>query len=239
VLFRNNLYFNTVTSNFCTSIAKFRRWAQRIGNHKLIFLDETHLRVSEAPRTTLVAPGESAYVVVDDDSKYAERYDMIAVTSGEKVFPPVIFSPEDREARLVDGIRGWMLNDYIEDLLARSISSCDYYPMYLIVDRSNIHNTSNMMDSLHNSGCFEVVDIKKMDTKTAKRISPLDNGMFHEWKEKCRKHSPLTKPNIISAMIQEWYNISQSNIKQYYRHCGLTISQDVFQDCPMRSTHNH
>jgi DDE superfamily endonuclease len=228
-----------VDDDSCKSIVKFRRWAQRIANNKLIFLDETAIRVSDAPRNTLVMPDEQPIVVVEDNSSYAARYDMIAVTTGTEVLPPVIFSPEDRETRGVDGIQGWMLNEYILDILARSIAALDRYPMYLVVDRSTAHNSETMMESFHCGGCFEIVDIMKMPTKAAKRISPLDNGIFHEWKDRVRKHNLLTSKNIESVMVQEWENISQENISHYYKHCGLTHGQDVYKDCPCPNEHQH
>ncbi len=61
----------------CDSIAKLRRKLQRVSNKKIIFLDETHIKINEVPRRTLLAPGEKPYVIVTDSSSYAARYDMI------------------------------------------------------------------------------------------------------------------------------------------------------------------
>jgi hypothetical protein len=213
-----------------------RRWCQRISNNHLIFLDETFVKVNEAPSTTLVMPGESEYVVVDDDTSYAARYDMIGCCTGSEMLPPIVYSPADRARRNVDGIRGWMVNDYIEDILARSISALDRYPMYLIVDRARTHNKQQMMEAFHNGGCFEIVDIVFMPTKAAKRLSPLDNAIWHEWKDKVRQHSPLNSKNMISNMMTAYHSITPN---PYYRLCQLTRGQSVYKDCPSPSTHRH
>ena len=63
-----------------------RRWAQRISNDRLVFLDETAMKVNQAPSTTLVMPGESEYVVVEDDTSYAARYDMIGVVQVRRCY---------------------------------------------------------------------------------------------------------------------------------------------------------
>jgi hypothetical protein len=109
-----------VSANICDEIAQMRRWAQRINNNRLMFLDESTMKTNEAPSTTLVMPGESEYVVVEDNTTYAARYDIIGCCTGNEMLPPIVYSPEDRAARGVDGIRGWMITDYIEDILARS-----------------------------------------------------------------------------------------------------------------------
>ena len=57
-----------MSNKSCVAIAKLRRRLQRIPNTDIIYFDETHLRVGEAPRDTLVAPGESQYLVVDDNN---------------------------------------------------------------------------------------------------------------------------------------------------------------------------
>ena len=65
----------------------------RLAKSKTLFLDETHLYLSEVRHRTLVAPGEQRFVVTGETDAYAARYDMIACCSGERVFPPVIFTP--------------------------------------------------------------------------------------------------------------------------------------------------
>jgi len=225
-----------VTASFCEEIANFRRWAQRISNDRLVFLDETAMKVNQAPSTTLVMPGESEYVIVEDDTSYAARYDMIGVCTGKEMLPSIVYSPADRVSRGVDGIRSWMVNDYIEDILARAISALDRYPMYLIVDRASAHNKDKMLEAFQNSGCEEIVEVKYMPTKSAKRLSPLDNVIWHEWKDKVRQHSPLNSSNIVSHMMTAYHSVAPN---VYYRHCGLTHGQSVYKDCPSPSLHHH
>jgi hypothetical protein len=228
-----------VSWSHCESIASFRRWASHINNNNLIFLDETSLRLNAAPSSTLVAPGEQQFVVVEDDTSYAARYDMIAVCSGNEVFPPIVFTPEDRKQLNVKGIKTFMLINYVESILARALSGLDRYPLYLIMDNSNVHNEDKIIEELHENGCEEVKEVRFMPAKSAKRLSPLDNGIFGNWKRRCKNGGMITKTNIVNVMCDEWNKIDRQLLSACYRHCGLTTGQDVYKDCPNPHWHQH
>jgi hypothetical protein len=112
---------------------------------KVLFLDETALRLNAVRHRTLVAPGEQKFVVVEQTDTYAERYDMIACISGDRVFPPMIFSPSDRTRLGVKGITKAMVNTYIDNLLAQAVGALDLFPLTLVVDGSTAHNTGEML----------------------------------------------------------------------------------------------
>ena len=87
---------SVVSVKMCNDIARVRRMWMRRSKSKVIFLDETKISVREHRQRTLVAPGEHPYIVVEDSSAYAAKYDMIACCSADRVFPPMVYSPEDR-----------------------------------------------------------------------------------------------------------------------------------------------
>ena len=159
--------------------------------------------------------------------------------NGDRVISSIIYSPEDRKRMKVEGITREMLIRWIDDVLAQAIASIDKYPIYLIIDKASIHNTEKMMEAFRDRGCQDLKEIIVMPTKSAKRLSPLDNAFFHEWKERVRKNAPLTKNNIVSIMHNELYNISSNHLANYYRHCALTDGQDPYKDCPLPSDHDH
>jgi hypothetical protein len=57
-----------VSAGLCDQIADMRRKLKRIDKRRLLFLDETALRLSAAPTHTIVLPGEQAYVVATETS---------------------------------------------------------------------------------------------------------------------------------------------------------------------------
>ncbi len=122
-----------------------RRTLMAQSKSKVLFLDETALRLNAVRHRTLVAPGEQKFVVVEQTDTYAERYDMIACISGDRVFPPMIFSPSDRTRLGVKGITKAMVNTYIDNLLAQAVGALDLFPLTLVVDGSTAHNTGEML----------------------------------------------------------------------------------------------
>jgi hypothetical protein len=215
-----------------------RRQLQEIHNKRILFLDETAVRLSEAQSTTLVLPGEKQYVLATDTTAYAKRYDMIACISGEKVFAPVIYTPKERSDAGVKGINTEMLIDYILSTLGQETAALDIPPLYLVMDRSRIHNEEAMMDAFRERG-GHVVYLLKMPPMSAKRLSPLDNSLFHDWKEAIRRRCPLTLHNIEQVMADEWNKITKEQIQPHYHHCGLSKPSNVYKDCPNPSSHLH
>lgn len=205
---------------------------------RVLFLDETALRVSEAATSTLTLPGDDGFVVVEDNSSYAARYDMIACCNGEQVLPPMVFTPQDRARRGVQGITKAMLVEYIQQILAQAIGALDAYPLVLVMDKAAIHKT-DLLQEFHDMGCQDLKEVVLMPTQAAKRMSPLDNALFHDWKEAVRKHAPLSKHNIVRIMANEWNRIAASKIEAHYKHCLLMPRSDVYADCPDPSSHPH
>jgi hypothetical protein len=211
----------TVSKELCDEIASIRRKAARVSKDSLLFLDETALRVNAAPRTTLVYPGETAYVLTDSTSSYAARFDMIACCNSKQVFPPFIFSPTERQIQQTRGINKHMLLSYIRDLLAQAVGALDTYPLRLVLDQASIHHEAEIMQEFHDLGCHDLTEIWFMPVQGAKRVSPLDNALFHEWKERCRKHAPIKARDMQRVMSDEWNNLPAEHIREYYQHCGL------------------
>jgi hypothetical protein len=214
-----------------------RRKLQRISKDRVLFIDETALRLSEAPTHTLVLPGEQAYVVATETSAYSKRYDMIAVCVGDRVLLPKIFSPKERAGAEVRGINRCMLLQFIDDVLAQAVEGLDRYPLTLVLDRASIHmDVEAIRQAFRDRGSESIKDILLMPPNAAKRLSPLDNAMFHDWKEECRLLCPATVRTIQRIMNDTWMKMKP---EPHYKHCGLTRSKDLYFDCPAPAVHKH
>jgi hypothetical protein len=202
-----------------------------------MFLDETALRLSEAPTHTLVLPGEQPYVIAEETSSYSLRYDMIAACVGDQVLPPKIFSPAERAGADVRGINREMLLQFIDDILAQAVEGLDRYPLTLVLDKAGIHKNLNALcQAFHDRSSQSIKDFLLMPTNAAKRMSPLDNALFHDWKEEVRKHCPVTKRTIVQVMNDAWMKMKP---QPHYKHSGLTRSHDPYYDCPAPALHRH
>jgi hypothetical protein len=214
-----------------------RRKLQRCNTTHVLFLDETALRLSEAPTRTLVLPGRQPFVLATETASYARRYDMIACTAGDRVLLPKIYSPEERSDAGVKGINGAMLIQFIDDTLAQAVEGLDRYPLTLVLDRAPIHtNIDRIMQAFHDRGSQSIKAILLMPPNAAKRLSPLDNSIFHDWKEEVRKHCPVTAETIRQVMNDAWEKVKAA---PHYKHCGLTRNTDPFFDCSAPSIHRH
>lgn len=205
----------------------------------VLVLDETNARVGICGNSTLVAEGESSYVLVEENSSYAHRYDMIACCSIDRVFPPIIYSPEDRKDLGVDGVKTFMLEQYIHSILAQAVASLDRYPLTLVLDKANVHNVDKIKQAFIDGGCQDVAEVIVLPTQAAKRVSPLDNAMFNTWKSKVKQHEPITSSKIVQVMADAWNELDANDIQPNYHHCLLMQRQDVYADCPDPASHKH
>ena len=229
-----------MSASTCEQIASLRRKLQRCRTTHVLFLDETALRLNAAPNHTLTLPQQQPFVETTDTSSYAARYDMIAVCSGEGVLLPKVFTPDERKGAKVKGIHNDMLLQFIDDTLAQAVEGLNQYPMTLVLDRASIHlNKAAILQAFRDrsSGCIK--DILLMPPHAAKRMSPLDNALFHDWKEKCRQKCPVTKKTIQRVMADAWNALPKKLVQSHFQNCGLTSSTDPYFDCPAPDIHRH
>jgi hypothetical protein len=225
----------SVSADMCEQIAKVRRKFQRIGSRRLLVLDETHRRIGDVTDRTIVLPGEPSTIETSATSHYAPRYDMIACCTSREVLPPMVYSPKERGK----GVDTDMLLQYIRNLLAQSAGALDRYPLFLLLDKSTIHNESKIIETFHDWGCQELVEIVKIPTAAAKRLSPLDNSLFNVFRQRVLRGPPLTRFNIKQRMSDAWNSLTARDLLPQYRHCGFMRHQDVYFDCPNPSSHRH
>src|SRR5271155_413957 len=89
---------------------------------------------------------------------------------------------------------------YIQDILAQACGALDRYPLYLVLDRSSIHNEEKILEAFHDNGCQELVEMWKMPPEAGKRMSPLNNALFHHWKERISNGEQITNMNVVTRM---------------------------------------
>lgn len=228
----------SVTSETCDAIAGIRKKIQRISKNKILFMDEVSVKLNEQQNYTIVLPGEKPNVIATDTTSYSKRYDMIACCNGERVLPPVIFTPKDRISQGVKGITKQMLETAVDSILAQAVGALDVYPIILVIDKASIHK-QDIIQVFHDRGCQDLKEVLFMPTQAPKRLSPLDNALFHIWKERVRKHAPLTEGNVVQIMSNEWNNIPARYIQSQYRKCGLVGYINPYFDCPAPASHKH
>ena len=96
-----------------------------------------------------------------------------------------------------------------------------------------------MLEAFHLNGAQNVTQVLLMPSKAAKRLSPLDNGIFGYWKQQCRKKGKISKSNVQHIMTSVWNNLPAKLLSTCYHHCLLGRRQNVYQDCPLPQSHTH
>lgn len=132
-----------------------------------------------------------------------------------------------------------MLISYIQNILAQHVGGMDRYPLYLVIDNASIHNKDQIIEAFHDNGCQELVDVWFMPPYAAKRLNPLDNSLFHIWKDRVRRDGLLTINNVEQRMADHWNNLTPDQISPHYHHCGLFRDRNPYFDCPLPSQHHH
>ena len=105
-----------------------------------------------------------------------------------------------------------MLLHYINDILAQALAAVDKYPLILVMDRSTIHSAREILDAFHEVGGEALEIAYLVPTNSAKRLSPLDNSLFHVWKNRVRQHHLLTMSNIGQIMCDEWNKFTAKDL---------------------------
>jgi hypothetical protein len=203
-----------------------------ISNEQLIFIDEIAIYSTMVPRRTLVAPGQKPLILVKEPSAYAKRFDFIGAINGSQPIACMTLTPADRTARRIKGIRQQVINQWITDTLAPEINQLGINNLYLICDKSTAHNQVHMMQALKAAKCYSVIKFLYIPTAAAKYLSPLDNPIWHSFKEVIRSQHPLTLMDIPELLSQTFYSLSTQEIQNAYRKCGYVYGIDERYDRP-------
>jgi len=167
-------------------------------------------------------------ILVREPSAYPKRFDFIGVINGSQSIACGTLTPEDRVNLGVKGFRQKVINQWIIDTLAPSINQLGIKNLCLIFDKSSSHNRVNMMQALRAGKCYCVKKIPHMPTASAKYLSPLDNPLWHSFRETIRNKHPLILTDIPVLLYQTFYSLSTQQIQNAYRKCGYEYGID---DC--------
>lgn len=228
----------SVSFDFCESIADVRRLLQRISKSCLLVLDESHVELGIAPTRTVVLPDDQPIVEVEESGSYTRRYDTLHCCSINRVFEMMIVTPEERAETEVKGIRSAKIKSWLTAVVARQVRTLNLPYVYVMCDRASIHTKKGIIEAFAQGG-VAVTQVILMPARSAKRLSPLDNALFHDWKFKITDKSTVTTANIESRMVDAWNALSAKQIHSHFRNCGLMRGCDVYFDCPEPAVHQH
>ena len=98
------------------------------------------------------------------------------------------------------------------------------------MDKGLSFKAEETKEQLTAGGAQNVKEVWILPTNSAKRISPLDNTLWHSLKERVRARKPRTEAGTARIVKQEFMSISEIQIQNYYRNCKLTRGSDPTED---------
>jgi hypothetical protein len=194
-------------------------------------MDETNVKESISHRGGLSPAGTPAPLLVSDTSRYCPRYDVLASVCMDGPLPMRILTPQEREISDQKGINQELFLDYIADDLVPALSNYPRRDWYFITDRAAIHNMKEIQDelkALDNSHTMKHVLL--LPTNTAKYVSPLDNSLWHLWKDRVRKEERRPGEGLDAFLVRTWGEMEKRVIHSMYRKCRLMRGQPVGDD---------
>lgn len=215
-----------------------RRLIQQFPKKGLLVLDETGFKLGQTQRTTVIMKGNQPFTEDAHAGPYAPRYDMIACIHFHGDFTPMIVTPEMRKEAGSQGITTDMLCSYITETLAPEVKALHLPRLALVLDQASIHSTRRIIEAFAKKH-VHLEHVWKLPTASSDRVSPLDNTLFHQWKDLIRECRNVSTANIVEVMLDCWQRISVESIQHYYHLCGLTRSEEPLFDCPAPAEHQH
>lgn len=208
----------------------FRRKAQRININKLVFVDQTNINEAARPIYGLSPKGKKAPVSSRSAPRYSPRIDVMSACVGDQVLDIDILTPEQRRR---DGVKGYTKKyvlTWLREKLAPCIHALRREGMVVVFDKGLSMTPSEAKGVLVEGGCPEDIQVWIMETGIAKHCSPLDNALWHEWKERVRGQQPISELSLLRIIPRQWYSIPAKHIKGYYRKCALIWRSDVTRE---------
>ena len=102
--------------------------------------------------------------------------------------------------------------------------------MVVVFDQGLSMTPPEAKSVLVEGGCPGDIQVWIMQTGVAQHCSPLDNALWHEWKERVRAQQPIFQLSLLRIIPREWYSIPSKHIKACYRKCALIWRSDVTRE---------
>ena len=199
---------------------------------RLIFVDQSRINMNPGPNDGLSPSGEQTVVIGKRPKNWEPRFDFMGACTGRRLLALETRTPAERKAA---GKKGWWKEDVIgffRDTVAWAVLEADLHGVVIVIDKGLKITSGEVMAAMEEGGVDDVEEAVILPSSTAKYISPLDNTLWHDLKERIRAR-PLTSPaQALAALRAEWEATPLEHLRNYYHHCSLTRRTD-----PARGRH--
>ena len=147
---------------------------------------------------------------------------MMGALNGKELIAIETKTPEQRRAA---GVRGWnkpSVLSFIRKRVAKFVRDNEISGAVVVIDKALRISVAEVKAAMIQGRAEGVGQPVIMPPATAKFISPLDNTLWHQLKDKIRAHSSRTANGWAQVIRNEWQAITPEQIHNYYKHCALT-----------------
>lgn len=207
------------------TVVKFRKKCAKVAKRKLVFIDATGMRAEPRPKRGLAAPGKAARVKASRAESYEPRVDFVGAIGIKGPLAAMAMTSSDRKEENIKGIRKPQMKRFLRDELAPNLVD----NAIVVLDKGLNFKVDEVKDALAEGGADDVEDVWILPTGTAKHVSPLDNCLWHELKEKVRKKSPGDEDETAKVMEDLFMKLSGKQVERHFHHCALTSRSDPYK----------
>jgi hypothetical protein len=217
-------------STYRDNVIAFRRKCQRVGIKKLVFVDQTNINESYRRGYGLALKGKQAKVATRKPSRYTPRVDVMGACVGDHVLDLDVLTPTGRKRCGVKGYTKSRVLSWFRNTLAKNIVALHREGVVVVVDKALSMKPEEAEGALVAGGCSNQVQVWVMETGIAKHCSPLDNSLWHEWKDRVRAEAPISESSLCRIIQRRWHGLPSNHVSNYYRKCALTQHADVTRE---------
>jgi len=192
---------------------------------------------SEPRKLRAISPrGTTPRVRAEKHEKYEPRVDMWgAITYSGPLVCETLTSKQRKKVTnsktKKKGVKGYtksLVKKFLKTKLAPKIKELKQGPI-ICMDKGLAFKVEEVKEAIHDGGGTNLCDVWFFPTNTAKFVSPLDNNIWHELKERVRAQKPATEDSTARTLQRQFMATQPTAIENYYRHCSLTRRSDPYQ----------
>lgn len=207
-------------------VIETRKRLQKSAIGRVVFIDQSRINMHPAPVMSLAPRGRPAVVKRPQPAAWEPRFDFMGACSGRQLLALQIKTPRQRREEKVKGWGKGHILEFVRVLLAPAIVEAKISGVTVVIDRACHIKAEEVSAALVEGGVGDAKEVVVLPAGTAKYVSPLDNTLWHEMKQRLRMREPESEKEVVKAIEQEWEAVTPEKLLNYYRHCALLYGND-------------
>ena len=209
---------------------EFRRRCQQQDPRDLVFFDQTQIKLEQQPSFGLARKGHTPKAVGKTREQWEPRVDFCGAVGWSGPLCGHAMTPKDRMDAGVKGYTKDIVLDWVNESLAGEIERMKPRQAVVCIDQGLKLTKDEVIEELNGGGADNVRDVWIMPTNGGKLLDPLDNTLWHTWKEKVMSQRPTNPDDLAKVMLEQFDAIPTDDVRRCFRKCSLLSCNPVTRD---------